>query len=100
MYRFIRLSISSSEDLQDYEIKKKGGKKRGFRLGKGIAYQSSHMPPHFPQDETGGTRYYRCGFYYILLASRHKWDMSIELLLTRAIPDDEMDYISTIARRW
>lgn len=51
----------------------------------------------FSQDETGGTRYYRCGFYYILLASRHKWDMSIELLLTRAIPDDEVDYISVIA---
>lgn len=55
------------------------------------------MPPAFSQDETGGTRYYHCGFYYILLASRHKWDMSIELLLTRAIPDDEVDYISAIA---
>lgn len=38
-----------------------------------------------------------CGFYYILLASRHKWDMSIELLLTRAIPDDEADYIGEVA---
>lgn len=56
----------------------------------------AHASP-FSQDETGGTRYYRCGFYYILLASRHKWDMSIELLLTRAIPDDEVDYISAIA---
>jgi len=23
----------------------------------------------------------------------HKWNMSIELLLTRAVPDDEADYI-------
>lgn len=52
----------------------------------------AHASP-FSQGETGGTRYYRgCGFYYILPA-RHKWDMSIELLLTRAIPDDAADYI-------
>lgn len=74
-------------------------KKKRFRLGEGIAVSIVAHASLFSQNETGGTRYYRCGFYYILLASRHKWDMSIELLLTRAIPDDEADYISAIATR-